>query len=125
HPSEAERVIANGQADLVIMTRALIADPQLPKKALAGQLDDIRLCHGYNEGCIDRIYTGRGVTCVQNAMTGRETELHEITPSDTPRKVGVVGGGPAGLEAARGARLGGHAVGLVEKAGEVGGRGVV
>jgi len=125
HPSEAERIIADGQADLVIMTRALIADPQLPQKALMGQLDDIRLCHGYNEGCIDRIYTGRGVTCVQNAMTGRETELHEIMPSHTPHKVVVIGGGPAGLEAARVARLRGHEVVLLEKSGELGGQALI
>jgi NADPH-dependent 2,4-dienoyl-CoA reductase/sulfur reductase-like enzyme len=125
HPSEAERIIADGQADLVIMTRALIADPQLPQKALMGQLDDIRLCHGYNAGCIDRIYTGRGVTCVQNAMTGRETELHEIMPSHTPHKVVVIGGGPAGLEAARVARLRGHEVVLLEKSGELGGQALI
>ncbi len=59
HPMEAEQIVSNEQADLVIMTRAIIADPQAPQKAMAGQLADIRLCRGYNEGCIDRIYTGR------------------------------------------------------------------
>ena len=71
---------------------------------MTGQLEDIRLCRGYNEGCIDRIYTGRGVTCVQNATIGRETEFGALTPAEQPRKVVVVGGGPAGLEAARIAR---------------------
>ena len=71
-------MLREGQADLCIMTRALIADPDLPNKARAGRLDDIRPCIGYNEGCIDRIYTGRGVTCVQNAVIGRELDWAEL-----------------------------------------------
>ena len=122
HPSEADRIVAEGQADLVIMTRALIADPELPKKAMAGEEADIRLCRGYNEGCIDRIYTGRGVTCVQNAVVGRELELADPAPAGVPRKVLVVGGGPAGLEAARVARMRGHQVRLIEKSHQLGGQ---
>jgi len=121
-PEQAEEIVANGQADLVIMTRALIADPHLPNKAKAGQVEDIRICRGYNEGCIDRIYTGRGVTCVQNAVIGREAELAELRPSETPGRVVVVGGGPAGLEAARIAASSGHSVVLMEKGGELGGQ---
>jgi NADPH-dependent 2,4-dienoyl-CoA reductase/sulfur reductase-like enzyme len=104
------------------MTRALIADPDLPEKARAGRLDDIRKCYGYNSGCIDRIYTGKGVTCVQNAVTGRETEWAELPPAARPLKVVIIGGGPAGLECARVARLRGHDVVLFEKDQELGGQ---
>src|SRR2546426_10261737 len=82
--------------DVVGMTRALIADPDLPRKARAGRLDDIRTCVGANEGCIDRIYQGKPVTCVQNPAAGREAELGDVRPATTPKKVVVVGGGVAG-----------------------------
>src|SRR5262249_2952876 len=122
HPAVAERVLHAGQADLCVMTRALIADPELPNKAQEGRLDDIRPCFGYNEGCIDRIYTGRGVTCVHNAVIGRETLWTELPRAAGPRKVVIGGGGPGGLECARVARLRGHHVVLLEKTDELGGQ---
>jgi 2,4-dienoyl-CoA reductase-like NADH-dependent reductase (Old Yellow Enzyme family) len=121
-PIQADRIISDGQADLCIMNRALIADPHMPNKARANQLDDVRQCMGYNEGCIDRIYTGRGVTCVQNPVIGRETEWSELPRTDAARRIVVVGGGPAGLEAARVAAARGHQVVLFERASELGGQ---
>lgn len=121
-PAHADRVLADGVIDMVGMTRALIADPELPRKALDGRLDDVRLCVGANEGCIDRIYQGKPVTCVQNPGTGRELELAEPGPTATPRRVVVVGAGPAGLEAARVAALRGHRVVLLEREAEMGGQ---
>jgi NADPH-dependent 2,4-dienoyl-CoA reductase/sulfur reductase-like enzyme len=121
-PIHADQILADGSVDLVGMTRALIADPDLPRKAIEGRLDDVRLCVGANEGCIDRIYQGKPVTCVQNPETGRETELAELVPAAAPRRVVVVGAGPAGLEAARVAALRGHRVVLLEREREVGGQ---
>jgi 2,4-dienoyl-CoA reductase-like NADH-dependent reductase (Old Yellow Enzyme family)/thioredoxin reductase len=121
-PAVAERLLSEGQADLCVMNRALIADPDFPNKAKEGRLDDVRQCMGYNTGCIDRIYTGRGVTCVQNAVIGREAAWAELPRATAPRKVVIVGGGPAGLECARVARLRGHQVVLFEKRPELGGQ---
>ncbi|HKC98251.1 MAG TPA: FAD-dependent oxidoreductase [Methylomirabilota bacterium] len=121
-PVHADRTVAAGQIDVVGMTRALIADPELPQKAREGRLDDIRTCVGANEGCIDRIYLGKPVTCVQNPATGREAELGEVHLAVRPKRVVVVGGGVAGLEAARMAAVRGHRVVLLEKTAELGGQ---
>src|SRR5204862_6302051 len=121
-PFQADQLVSAGHVDVVGMTRALIADPELPRKARAGALDDIRTCVGANEGCIDRIYQGKPVTCVQNPATGREAELGDMPPAAVARKVIVVGGGVAGLEAARTAALRGHRVALWERSHELGGQ---
>jgi len=121
-PRHAAQLVASGQVDVVGMTRALIADPDLPRKVREGRLDDIRTCVGANEGCIDRIYQGKAVSCVQNPATGREAELGDLRATSTPKTVVVVGGGVAGLEAARMAALRGHRVVLLEKSAELGGQ---
>lgn len=120
-PDEAEEVLASGAADFVGMTRALIADPDLPRKAQAGRVDEIRVCMGSGEGCIDRLYFGLPVACVQNAVIGRETEWGVLEPAAVRKRVAVVGGGPAGMETARVAALRGHSVTLFERSAELGG----
>ncbi|WP_153077032.1 NADH:flavin oxidoreductase [Paraburkholderia bonniea] len=121
--SQAERLLASGMVDLVGMTRAQMADPHLVIKIRDGREDEIKQCVGANY-CIDRQYNGLDVLCVQNAATSREATMpHVIARSGGPkRKVVVVGAGPAGLEAARVARLRGHDVVLFEKAQTVGGQ---
>ncbi len=121
-PVHADQILADGAIDLVGMTRALIADPDLPRKARDGRIEDIRVCVGANEGCIDRIYQGKPVTCIQNPGVSREGELAEPTPAATRRRIVVVGAGVAGLEAARVAALRGHRVILLEREAEVGGQ---
>jgi NADPH-dependent 2,4-dienoyl-CoA reductase/sulfur reductase-like enzyme len=121
-PVHADQILADGSVDVVGMTRALIADPDMPRKAREGRLDEIRQCVGANEGCIDRIYQGKPVTCIQNPGAGREAELGELAPAATRKRVVVVGGGVGGLETARVASLRGHQVVLFEKGRELGGQ---
>jgi 2,4-dienoyl-CoA reductase-like NADH-dependent reductase (Old Yellow Enzyme family) len=96
-PIGAEQVLAEGWVDVVGMTRAHIADPYLANKAKEGRLDDIRQCVGANQ-CIDRLYFGKSIVCIQNPLIGREKELSEWQPATTKKKVVVVGGGQGGLE---------------------------
>ncbi|MGH7319235.1 MAG: FAD-dependent oxidoreductase [Candidatus Rokuibacteriota bacterium] len=121
-PRHADRLIDEGACDLVAMTRALIADPHMPRKAMEGCLDDVRACVGMQDGCLGRSSRGLHVSCSQNPVTGREAELAELVPAAVRKNVVVVGGGPAGLEAARVASLRGHDVILYEKTGELGGQ---
>ena len=119
----ARHALRDGLVDMVGMTRGHIADPRIAAKIEAGQEDRIRPCVGAAY-CIDRIYQGGEALCLQNAATGREASMpHVIAPSDGPRrKVVVVGGGPAGMEAARVSAERGHEVVLFEAHSRLGGQ---
>ena len=122
-PSTARHVIAEGFADMVGMTRAHIADPHLMAKVIRGEEDRIRPCVGAGY-CIDRIYVGGEALCIHNPATGREATMpHAIARGDGPRRrVVVIGGGPAGLEAARVSAARGHDVVLLEATDRLGGQ---
>ena len=118
----AAHAVESGAVDLVGLTRGHIADPAIVRKALAGQEDRIRPCVGAAY-CIDRVYSGKDAVCLHNAATGRETWLpQEIEPAATRLRAVVVGGGPAGMEAARVLAARGHRVVLFEASGKLGGQ---
>ena len=119
-PDLAERALAEGKADFVAMGRKLLADPELPNKLAAGATEDIRPCM-YHYRCISQIFQRDHVLCASNPLTGRETTLR-IEPATAPKRVLVIGGGPAGMEAARVASLRGHRVTLFEAQARLGGR---
>ncbi|MET4430356.1 FAD-dependent oxidoreductase [Mycolicibacterium sp. 624] len=122
--SVAESIVMSGVADLVAMTRAHIADPLLVQKARSGREDEIRHCVRANQGCIGRMSKSWELTCTQNPAAGREKTLGSGTLQfpGTPRKVLVVGGGPAGMRAAEVAASRGHEVVLVEQDEKLGGQ---
>lgn len=118
----AAHAVQSGAVDLVGMTRGHIADPHIVQKLLVGQEDRIRPCVGAAY-CIDRVYSGKDAVCLHNAASGRETWLpHRIEPAGMPLSAVVVGGGPAGMEAARVLALRGHRVVLFEASGQLGGQ---
>lgn len=119
-PVIADEIIENGKADLVCMGRGLLADPELPRKAREGHLDDIRTCIACNT-CMESIFRKGRIECLVNPMLGREKEM-AIRPARQRRKIMVVGGGPAGLNVAWVAARRGHEVHLYEKLGILGGQ---
>jgi len=121
HPALAEDIIAKGQADLVAMGRALLADPHLPRKAFEGKEEEIRFCIACNEGCYKRIFQQLDIRCSINPTTGREEEISSAKAT-APKRVVVIGAGPAGMEAAHAAWERGHKVLLLERSPKVGGQ---
>jgi 2,4-dienoyl-CoA reductase-like NADH-dependent reductase (Old Yellow Enzyme family)/thioredoxin reductase len=120
-PSVADHLIASGSSDFVTLGRALHADPAFPNKARDGRTDDICTCIACNQGCSDMHSRGLPIVCLVNTTTGRERE-YAIRRTAAPKRITVVGGGPAGLEAARILGLRGHAVTLFERDEEPGGQ---
>ena len=117
----AARVIESGMADMVAMGRPLLADPDWGTKIAAGKACDIRRCISCNKGCTDAIQNRQFLSCVLNAENGYEN-TRSIQPAAQKKKIAVLGGGPAGLEAARVAALRGHDVTLFEKTTSLGGQ---
>jgi 2,4-dienoyl-CoA reductase-like NADH-dependent reductase (Old Yellow Enzyme family) len=123
-PQMAEDLLSKGQADAIGLVRNLISDPDAPRKAREGRIEDIRFCVKDNKGCIGRINQAKTLSCLQNPEVGLERNEGDgsYAPAGFRKKVLVVGGGPAGLEAARVAQQRGHEVRLVEKAPLLGGQ---
>lgn len=122
-PVLAERLLSEGVADMIGMTRASIADPEFPRKTREGRLDEIRKCIGCNT-CIGKVIHDdiKGPTCAVNPVIGHEAEWGTVEPAKVRKRVVVVGAGPAGMEAARVAASRGHHVALVEQDAELGGQ---
>ena len=120
-PQIAEDIIESGVADLVSMARPLLADPEFARKARLGRADEINTCIACNQACLDRIFTERTATCLVNPRAGREIEFADA-PALAPKRIAVVGGGPAGMAFAVNAAERGYHVTLHEAAPALGGQ---
>jgi 2,4-dienoyl-CoA reductase-like NADH-dependent reductase (Old Yellow Enzyme family)/thioredoxin reductase len=120
-PTLIRDILQNGKADMVALGRALLADPCLPKKMNEGKEDDIRTCIACNQGCFENLFHQQSITCALYPTTGREKELQFISARE-PKRIVIIGGGPAGMEIARISSNRGHSVALVEKNHELGGQ---
>lgn len=120
---DVEQVLRQGEAEMVNLVRASIADPELIRKSRAGRAIEVRPCIGCNQGCLGGAILANHLGCTVNPAVGHELTLSEdlIEPAEKPRKVFIVGGGPAGMEAARVAALCGHKVALAEASSSLGG----
>lgn len=123
-PAQAERILAAGQADLVCIARGQICDPEFARKTLEGRQEEIRQCIACNQCCAARTGLNRDLGCLQNPASGREEIFgaHTVSQAAKPKKVMVIGGGPAGLEAAKEAARRGHRVILYERENRLGGQ---
>ncbi|MBK7983120.1 MAG: mycofactocin system FadH/OYE family oxidoreductase 2 [Candidatus Competibacter sp.] len=123
-PIQAERILNEGHADLVGIVRGQIADPEFARKARENRVDDIRLCLSCNQECVGRMGLNRWMGCIETPATGQEKKYGAGTLQrvETPKRVTVVGGGPAGLKAAAVAARRGHRVTLLEKESRLGGQ---
>jgi 2,4-dienoyl-CoA reductase-like NADH-dependent reductase (Old Yellow Enzyme family)/thioredoxin reductase len=120
-PESAEDILLNGYADFIATGRWLLADPQWPNKVRSGDLGDINYCISCNQGCIDRLFQQKDVWCLVNPWVGREKELSS-EKADSCKNIMVIGGGPAGMQAAWTAAARGHRVTLYEKVSVLGGQ---
>lgn len=116
-----EEIIDSGKADMVAIGRGLIADEELVSKIKKKDYASIRYCIACNQGCIDKVFVGEGAKCLVNPRAGYEL-VRNIKPSEKPKKVVIIGAGPAGLEAARICKLRGHDVLVLDKVPRIGGK---
>ncbi len=122
HPEFCEKIIEEGKVDFVVLGRPLICDPYWPKKAQSDKSETIRPCLSCFDGCTNRLFSGRGISCALNPRASREYDLGKISKTTDSKNIVVIGGGPGGMETAFTAASLGHKVILLEKSSKLGGQ---